>query len=602
MSASSEPTTDAQQSPAAQIEETVTGDGRDCDLPWCGAGPLPASSTGRLMMPVDWLTAHPHNIRTDLDLDPEFCASIAEAGVLVPLRITIEPGADGDADRYRVIDGHRRLAAAVKAGLAEVPYDLAADRQGDEAGQYLDMFTAHRHRKGYTRLEEADALFAASEAGANRTRIRKATGLKAPDVKAALAAAALGGEVRASVAEVSQERGDDLTLEDLAILAEFQDDAEALGKLLDLAAYHDSLEHQAERLRQERREQAEHERLVAELEAGGLPITDEQPPGATLLNLLRQDGERLTPETHASCPGRGAYFRYWDKETPVHYCTDPRQYGHQLPGDSTPGDSEAPVFGTPGISSPGSRMASLGGAGTPGTGPAVPPTEDPQAAMQRRLVLAGNRAWRAATEVRHRWLSQNLFARRSAPREADVFVAQQLLTMPEVLRKFLASAGSSQDFATVTGQQAAQMAEACAAAAARKLPLLALAPIATAYEHALTSAAGGQDTWRNECWSPCPFADAGRYFTFLASIGYQLSVIEQAVADGTPYTGDAPDEGMLTAEPADAKEDSAAEEEQDAIGTAGEPDEVPAEPAPQTDVPDEATGGEPGDVPELAAA
>jgi ParB family transcriptional regulator, chromosome partitioning protein len=587
MSASSQPTTGAQQHPAAQTEETVTGDGQECDLPWCGAGPLHASSTGRLMMPVDWLTAHPRNIRTDLDLDPEFCASIAESGVLIPLRITIEPGAGGEADRYRVIDGHRRLAAAVKAGLAEVPYDLAADRQGDEAGQYLDMFNAHRHRKGYTRLEEADALFAASEAGANRTRIRKATGLKAPDVKAALAAAALGSEARASAAEVSQLRGDDLTLEELAILAEFQDDPEALARLLNVAEYHDSVEHQAERLRQERRERAEHERLVAELEASGLTITDDLPPGALLLTLLKHDGERLTPETHTTCPGRGAYFQYWNRETPVHYCTDPRQYGHELPGYSTSGVTEEPAPGAPGASSPG---------------PAAPPAEDPQAAAARRLIIAGNRAWRAATEVRHRWLSGNLFARRSAPREADVFVAEQLLTMPEVLRRFLASAGASQVFATITGQQAAQMAEACATAAARKLPLLALAPIATAYEHALTSAAGGVDTWRNERWSPCPYADAGRYFTFLASIGYDLSVIEQAVADGTPYTGDAPDEGTLTAGPVDAKDDSTAGDEQDAAGGAGEPGEVPGEPAPQTDVPDEATGGVAGDVPELAAA
>ena len=50
----------------------------------------------------------------------------------------------------------------------------------------------------------------------------------------------------------------------------------------------------------------------------------------------------------------------------------------------------------------------------------------------------------------------------------------------------------------------------------------------------------GRNTWRTDRYSPCPRRDAGGYLAFLASVGYQLSVIEQAVADGVPYTGDAP--------------------------------------------------------------
>ena len=64
--------------------------------------------------------------------------SIAVNGVLVALRIT------PDGDGFRVIDGGRRLAAALKAGLAEVPCDLVSDRAGDEAGQYLDMINTNR--------------------------------------------------------------------------------------------------------------------------------------------------------------------------------------------------------------------------------------------------------------------------------------------------------------------------------------------------------------------------------------------------------------------------------------------------------------------------
>jgi ParB-like chromosome segregation protein Spo0J len=87
-----------------------------------------------------------------------------------------------------VIEGHRRLAAAVKLGLTEVPYDLTADRENDVAGQFLDIYAVNHHRKPFTPLEEADALFGASTHGATKTRIRKATGLGKEDVTAALRA------------------------------------------------------------------------------------------------------------------------------------------------------------------------------------------------------------------------------------------------------------------------------------------------------------------------------------------------------------------------------------------------------------------------------
>ena len=68
-----------------------------------------------------------------------------------------------------------------------MPCDIDPGRAGDEAGQYLDMLLANSHgyRANYTVLEETAALFAAHEAGASRTRIRKATGRTAAQVKTA---------------------------------------------------------------------------------------------------------------------------------------------------------------------------------------------------------------------------------------------------------------------------------------------------------------------------------------------------------------------------------------------------------------------------------
>jgi ParB family chromosome partitioning protein len=463
----------------------------------------------RPVIAVSLLTAHPGNVRRDLDLSPGFLASITENGVLVPLRITA--GADGG---YRVIDGHRRLAAAVQAGLAEVPVDLAGDRAGDEPGQLLDMWVAHRHRNPLAPLEEADALFAAREAGATKARIRKATGLKPPQVTAALAAAALSGETRASVQALPR----DLTLEDLAVLAEFEGDPGAVDQLLTAARWHGTLDHHAERLRQERAEQAEHARLCRELEEAGVTVTEALPPGGQLLAVLRHDGEDLTPESHAGCAGRGAFFRSYDPTTPVHYCTDPAAHGHTFQ-HSEPGEAQA--------ASP---------VDAPGT--AGPPEHGPSDAA-RRLVIQGNKAWKAAGEVRKRWLAGHLFGRRTAPREAAQFVGQQLLTMPDPLRSGLAAAHSRPLFAEITGKTADAWQETCSTVAAGRLPLLMLAPIATAYEQAMTEGEG-KNTWRTDRYSPCPRREAGRYLAFLASIGYRLADIEQAVADNVPYAGDTP--------------------------------------------------------------
>ena len=74
-----------------------------------------------------------------------------------------------------------------------------------------------------------------------------------------------------------------------------------------------------------------------------------------------------------------------------------------------------------------------------------------------------------------------------------------------------------------------------------------LAPIAVTYEYAMTQGEG-RNTWRTDNrYSPCPRTQAGEYLAFLASIGYTLTPIEQAVADGVPWTGDTPTDTLTTA-------------------------------------------------------
>jgi ParB family transcriptional regulator, chromosome partitioning protein len=376
----------------------------------------------------------------------------------------------------------------------------------------MAVVNSEQHRRNFTPQQEADALFAAAEAGATRTRIRKATGLKAAAVKSALAAATLSAEIRTAVGQAEVQ----LSLEQLAVIAEFQDDPGAVARLTE-AVRENEFDHAAERLRQQRIEQAEHEQLRAELEAAGYTVTDGFPHGAIILSALLHDGEELTAEAHAGCLGRGVYFHHWALTRPQHYCADAEANGHALRYGNPAADPAA----VPGPDGPPE--------------PARAAEARPDAA--RRLVIEGNRAWKAAAEVRRRWLAGSLLGRRTVPREVVQFTARQLLAMPEPLWSGLAQASRRELFTQLTGQPVGKILEGCDAATAGRLSLLSLAPVITAYEYAMTEGEG-RNTWRSDGrHSPCPRAAAGAY---LASLGYRLSRIEQALVDNIPYTGETP--------------------------------------------------------------
>jgi hypothetical protein len=111
--------------------------------------------------------------------------------------------------------------------------------------------------------------------------------------------------------------------------------------------------------------------------------------------------------------------------------------------------------------------------------------------------------------------------------------------MPEPLGGGLTQYRVRVQLKDLTGHTDAGWLEIAATATPGRLPLLMLAPIVTAYELALTGNDGNY-TWRPDRHSSCPYEEAGRYFTFLASLGYQLSAIEEAVTAGEPYAGETP--------------------------------------------------------------
>jgi ParB family transcriptional regulator, chromosome partitioning protein len=244
------------------------------------------------------------------------------------------------------------------------------------------------------------------------------------------------------------------------------------------------------------------------------------------LSHLYQDGTQLTEDAHATCPGRGAVLPYPTMAVANHYCTDPLASGHTSPLRPVP---------------------EAGGAGGTGSEPAGTGDEGTAARelelRARRLVIAGNRAWEAAGAVRHRWLL-SLLTRQSAPPQVLPFVTGQLLAMPAPLSIELPQARLREElFREVTGASPQQLSEACQAAKPGRLALLQFAVVAVAYEHAITHGDAGRSTWREDRYTTRPREQARRYLAFLSSLGYPLSGIEQAVADGTAWTGDEPAAG-----------------------------------------------------------
>lgn len=113
--------------------------------------PAPLTENARYVesLPVGTLHAAPHN-RQLRDLD-QLAASITQVGVLQPILVRTNPNGPG----FEIIDGARRHAAAVLAGLVLVPC-LVDNGQTDQQVE-LDRIIANVQRDDPTELEEAAA-------------------------------------------------------------------------------------------------------------------------------------------------------------------------------------------------------------------------------------------------------------------------------------------------------------------------------------------------------------------------------------------------------------------------------------------------------------
>ncbi len=119
---------------------------------------------------VAQLKANPLNPRHDLDAGAaELAASIGEVGVLEPLIVT----PNGQQGTYYIVAGHRRWAAARRAGLETVPCLV---RAMDQRQQQLCIIVENLQRQDLSPVEEARAYRQLQDLGLSQADIARQVG------------------------------------------------------------------------------------------------------------------------------------------------------------------------------------------------------------------------------------------------------------------------------------------------------------------------------------------------------------------------------------------------------------------------------------------
>ncbi|MCY0924214.1 MULTISPECIES: ParB N-terminal domain-containing protein [unclassified Streptomyces] len=445
--------------------------------------------TYRPLISVSALNAHPGNVRQDLKITDEFLKSITVEGVRTPIVVTRAEGG------LRVVDGHRRLAAAVKAKLTHLPYTF---EERDDAGQILDMVTTARHRAALTRSEEAAALFDAAALGADVKRIAAAgavTQVAAKEIKKL----AQSDAVRAAAAHRTGNGAPDLEV--MAMLAELETDdpQAAAGALAEMdAAPNGNHAWIIRRTRNASRARQAAQAHRAELEKAGAAIRTVGELRDSATRVIALPG--ITVEKHATCQGH-----VWALEEGSNaytaYCTSPELYGHKMPtivNGSTP----------------------------------------KQSAEERRAIRAGNTDWDTADEMRAEWLAA-LFGRsrrvKGVTDRMTEIIATVMVSGADVVNRRGSHPATRARLCTWMGLPQHTDEKARAAAVAKvpaKATLFTFAAIVAAYEQHVvrtvwrTDGAHAQASVRSET--------AG-YLKWLTGLGYEPTPIERAVIDGKPY-------------------------------------------------------------------
>jgi ParB family chromosome partitioning protein len=327
------------------------------------------------------------NVRKEIDLPPEFTASIKEHGVKIPIVAHETP------DGLEVVDGQMRTLAAVDAGLAEVPvFVRPAVAEGERT---VDQLVVNRERTSLSRADEVAAVKQlALDFKMPAADVAKKVGIPREQVDLAVKVAKSEPATRALEFDL-------VSLEQAAKLADHPELSKAeVKQVLDNARIFD---HQLQGILDKRAEAALTQDLERDAKAAGIKLVVRPKPEYSsepankhryLEDLVDGAGKKITPAEHEACEGHAAYvgkkggYNYNEKVELRLLCTDPAKYGHR----------------------DGRRNAKA-------------PMSDAEKS-QRKIEIERGKQWEPATAVRRAWIREHLLTRKVAPAAWEQLVAR----------------------------------------------------------------------------------------------------------------------------------------------------------------------------------
>lgn len=334
------------------------------------------------------------NVRSETKLTKEFISSIKQHGILNPV---IVESVDGT---WHVLDGQRRVLAAIQLDLAEIPVHVV-DRTTD-SGHLIAQLVVNDQREALTEAEHTATYRQLALIGVSADQIARKTNTPKKRIETALrvAESSHASEVLAT---------GNVTLDQAAAIVEFEDSPEVVEYLTTVAVENPTgFDHAVARATDERQQAEALAGLRTELEAAGWLVFDDEPDkGARVRDLYESVEKRkaytsLAHAGHEQCPGRAAVMyisQSWNgtgyDRVPAHYeiCTDWEANDH-IPSWQS-------------------------GAGSGANGGGL--TEEQKA--ERKLTRENNKLWGPATEVRLAFV-KNLLQQKEPPLGWEQFVAR----------------------------------------------------------------------------------------------------------------------------------------------------------------------------------
>ena len=175
---------------------------------------------------VKSLIPNPNNPRKDVGDVTELADSIKEQGLQQALVVTPDHEEHGER-MFRVVIGHRRLAACKLAGIERVPCIV---REMDVKTERELMLVENCQRSDLTPLEEADGYQGLLDLGAGVGELAAKTGRSESFVRGRLRIARIPAEVRSGSDAFAQ-----LSLSQLDDLAEFEAYPDMMAELASMA-------------------------------------------------------------------------------------------------------------------------------------------------------------------------------------------------------------------------------------------------------------------------------------------------------------------------------------------------------------------------------